>query len=331
MPTQTQSAQAEASEVQPPNSGSTAAGVVAFNPDINIIVPLVASVVSDVRYVVVFVNALIGDDVVDQLQQFGQHCQIVRSDYNLGVAEALNFIALHAALNGCSRVILFDQDSRPPARMIPNLCSAMDDLERTGEKVAVIGPRIVAPQGRAGEYKSPRYFRRRTKTPIGRLAPVEYIITSGTLLSLDAFRAIGTFRSDFFIDAIDTEWCFRAWATGYSCWFAEDVPMEHTIGEGAVRSRILRFRFPHQSRMRLYSFFRNQSACLLQPHMPVAWKIKFSLHMARVGLAMLVSSRSKASDARLIVHAVRDGLQNRLGPPPGAAHVVQRAHDGDAI
>lgn len=303
-------------------SEPTAAGIVAFNPDIDIIVPLAKSIINDVEHVVVFVNAVIDEQTVAELRKLGDKCKIVRSDYNLGVAEALNVITLHAALNGCTRVVLFDQDSRPPNGMIPALSAAMDRLTAASKQVAVVGPAIVSPRGHSKEFKSPRYFPHSATEPLGNAIPVYYIITSGTLLSIKSFFDVGKFRSDFFIDAIDTEWCFRAWAKGYSCWYLTDVPMEHTIGEGSVRSKLFQLQFPHQNRMRIYSYFRNQIVSLTLPHIPLMWKAKFGIHLTRLALAMTLHAKFKSSTIGLLWQAVRDGLGGQLGPPPGAAHTA---------
>jgi len=297
-----------------------AAGVVAFGPDRRLIIPLVRSVLSDVACVFVFVNAIIDGDLRKELDNIGPRCRVLYSEYNLGVAEALNQIAYHASQQGCTRVVLFDQDSRPPAGMVGRLSTIMDQLIQAGENVAALGPQIVAPSGRAHEFKSPRYFPTPQRTRLMEAVPVHYIITSGSLIDLAALQQIGPFRSDFFIDAIDTEWCFRAWAKGWSCWFAPQQPMEHTIGEGAIRSRLFGIRFPHQSPMRMYSYFRNQVASLLLPHIPLRWKLKFGLHLTFLAFSIIIHSGFTPSTAWHITRAIRDGLTGRLGPPPGAAH-----------
>lgn len=302
-----------------PVAPSTAAGVVVFGPDPEILMPLVTSVLEDVDFVFVFVNAVIDAPLLQRLQELGPRCGIILSEHNLGVAEALNQIALHAILHGCERVILFDQDSRPPQGMVAQLSRTMDRLAEAGEAVAVIGPRIVAPKGRADEFKNPRYFPMSDRQGRADALPVQYIITSGSLIDLSAFRKIGSFRSDFFIDAIDTEWCFRAWAKGYSCWFAPGLPMEHTIGQGAIRSKIFGIRFPHQSPMRMYSYFRNQAASILLPHVPPRWKIKFGLHILLLAVSIAVHLKLSPSAMRSIGKALLDGVKGRLGPPPGAA------------
>lgn len=301
---------------------ATAAGVVAFGPDPDLLIPLVTAVLQDVDCVFVFVNAVIDESLLNQLAEIGPRCQVIYSEYNVGVAEALNQIASHAILRGCTRVVLFDQDSRPPRGMVAGLCRTMDQLREAGESVAVVGPRIVAPQERAHDFKSPRYFRVPRHQAIADALPVHYIITSGSLVDLAAFGTIGPFRSDFFIDAIDTEWCFRAWTKGYSCWFVPHLPMEHTIGEGAIRSKIFGIRFPHQSQMRMYSYFRNQVASLLLPHIPLKWKVKFGIHISLLAISIMAHFKFSPASIRHIGRAVWDGLRGHLGPPPGAARSI---------
>ncbi|MFC4172952.1 hypothetical protein ACFOYU_12920 [Microvirga sp. GCM10011540] len=301
---------------------ATAAGVVAFAPDAGLILPLITSVLRDVGHVTVFVNAVIEEDLARRLEAIDPRCEVVYSDINLGVAEALNILALNAIMRGCTRLALFDQDSRPPEGMVAALGGAMDQLAASGERVAVIGPRITAPAGQEERYKSPRYFPQPARPARHGAVPVRYIITSGSLVDLSAFRAVGPFRSDFFIDGIDTEWCFRAWAKGYSCWFHGELPMEHTIGEGAVRSRIFRIRFPRQNPMRMYSYFRNQAACLRLGHIPVGWRARFALHMIRLALSTWAASPLSLRPLGVMAQAVAHGLTGRLGPPPGALHAV---------
>ncbi|PVE21379.1 hypothetical protein DC522_26915 [Microvirga sp. KLBC 81] len=165
--------------------------MVAFDPAAATILPLVSSIAQEVEYVFVFVNTVIDDAILAELQQFAPYCQIIKSDYNLGVAEALNIIALHALVHGCGRVVIFDQDSRPPRGMISALSRSADRLIENGTQVAVIGPKITDPQGRSHEFKSPRYFQRQAIEEKDGTIPVHYLITSSSLIDLRVFRAIG--------------------------------------------------------------------------------------------------------------------------------------------
>jgi rhamnosyltransferase len=292
---------------------AAAVGVVAFEPNGSLIIPLVRAAIEEAGCAFVFVNAVADEEVLAGLRQLGARCSIIHCDDNLGVAEALNMIALHAIMAGYRRVVLFDQDSRPPKGLVGRLNEAMDRLQASGEQVAVVGPTIVAPRGRELEFKSPRYFPADERQPLSGAVPVRYVITSGSLVDLDAFRSVGQFRSDFFIDSIDTEWCFRAWSRGYSCWYVPSVSMEHTIGEGVIFGR-----YPRQSAMRMYSWFRNQLVTITLPHVPMLWKARLALYAAVLAVAVVVDSKFDRAVVASIGRAFVDGWKRRLGPPPGA-------------
>lgn len=291
-----------------------AAGIVVFRPDADILLALARGLLAECGAVFIFVNALADRSLVAQLRAMG--ARVSESDVNLGIAEALNFLTLAAILSNARRVVLMDQDSRWPEGGVAKLAAALDLLIEAGETPAVIGPKIVAPDG----YKPPRYFRVGREINAGAHA-VRYIITSGSMLDLNAFRDVGPFRSDFFIDAVDTEWCFRAWARGRSCWVSRDVEMLHTIGQGVETSKALGTSIPRQPRVRLLAYLRNQTHCITLGHVPIKWKILLGLHLSRLFALLLL--RREHGLAPAAGKAVWEGLVGRLGPPPGAEASAQ--------
>jgi rhamnosyltransferase len=201
--------------------------------------------------------------------------------------------------------------------MIEALAARMDTLEATGERVAVVGPRIVSPVGT--DFKAPRYFPRPGVAAHAGAKPVHYVISSGSLIDLRTLRDVGPFRADFFIDAIDTEWCFRAWTHGASCWTADEVTMIHRIGAGVVRVRGLGNATPRQPEFRLYAYVRNQAHCLTLAHIPLAWKARFAAHLVRVVLVSWIDRGGRLSFLGAMMQAAWRGFRGRLGPPPGAS------------
>lgn len=297
-------------------SVKVAAGIVVFRPDRKLLLELARALKREADAVFAFVNGAIEADLEGALRDLG--VEVIASDYNLGVAEALNMLALAAILSGHRRLLLMDQDSIWPRGGLRKLGAAMDAAYEAGERPAAVGPTIRAPEG----YKAPRYFPVSGVRPIPAAAPVRTIITSGSLIDLDAFRAVGPFRSDFFMDAVDTEWCFRAWSRGKSCWAAHEVEMIHTIGSGAMGSRWLGPPIPRQKPFRLYAYVRNQSACLRLPHLSILWKIRIAVHLARVALIMAACREPGYAVSKTFFPAVRDGFAGRLGPPPGSEEVA---------
>lgn len=312
---------------QPSPATSTAAGIVVFNPDPKLLLRLIDSVRPDTAVVYVFINALIDPDTLAILEALAgepdttARLRLIHADENLGVGEALNIMALQAVLDGMARLVLFDQDSRPERGMVRELGRAMDRLVGVGRSVAAVGPEIVAPAGEEAHYKSPRYWVRPGEPRPEGLSPVQFLITSGTLLDLQAFRAVGPFRADYFIDGIDLEWCLRAWSRGYSCWRDDRTAMQHTIGGGVTRTRTLGLATPAQSDARLYAYIRNTVYGWRLPHIPLWWKLSSAAYIALQGAAFLAQRPRDRAFAHLLARAARNGARGRLGPPDGAAAV----------
>lgn len=292
-----------------------AACIVAFRPDPALITALAQSIGPQVGALYVFNNGGVSDALAQSLRDAG--AELIGDGRNFGVAEAFNHCVEKAAAAGKACLLLLDQDSNVAPDMVEALAARMEGLIAAGERVAAIGPRIVSPPD--ADFKAPRYFPRSGLDTRVSATPVQYVISSGSLVDLNTLRDVGPFRADFFIDAIDTEWCFRAWARGASCWVAEDVTMVHRIGAGVVRG--LGNAMPRQPDFRLYTYVRNQAHCLTLPHIPLTWKARFAMHLTRVVLVSWIDRDGRLSFLGAMMQAAWRGLRGKLGPPPGAQNV----------
>jgi rhamnosyltransferase len=298
-----------------PLTSRPAAGIVAFGPDPARLAGLLDAIAEGVGRVFVFVNAVIDAAALDDLLR-RDRVEIIRSDINLGVGAGLNALTAAAAAAGFSRMLLFDQDSRPSSALVDALERAMDRLTEQGRRPAAVGPRLIAPAAEP-EFKAPRYPRRPGARRVPDLTAVDFIATSGSLVDLAAVEAIGPFRSDFFIDAIDLEWGFRAWDRGYSIWRVDDIAMEHTIGGGSIR--FFGLVMPDQKPFRMHAYLRNNAYGFRLPHVPLRWKLRQAPYLALQALAYAVRHRFDGEVLRTLGAGVWRGFKGDLGPPPGAA------------
>lgn len=300
-----------------------AAGIVAFHPDLKRLQDLLAVLHPQAARVCLFVN---GGMDVGQIAAARSACPgliVIEAPANLGVGEALNILALDALVSGATHLWLFDQDSSPTPDLAARLQNLIAAVRKIGPPPALIAPRLVAPADEPA-YKPPRLQKRPGMADHAAAWPTQFAATSGSLIDLAAFRAIGPFRADFFIDGIDVEWGLRAWAFGYSVWIAKDAMMAHRIGAGVERLAG-GLTTPAQSQMRLASYARNVAAMLRLGHPPLGWKAKQAAYLA-VQMTLLWARRGFApAFAGAIVRAVQAGLAGRLGPPPGAAGAIDWA------
>lgn len=284
------------------------AGIVIFHPDPAELLRLARSVSDDAAEVVLYCNSPLGPAEEAALRAAVPNLSVVRPGRNEGLGAAYNAFLDRAAGLGASHLLLLDQDSLPSAAMIPRLEAVARALAEAGECPAVVGPRPVGPDG--VPLKLPRL------PGPGRAGalPVSFVISSGSLVGVAAARAVGPFRADFFIDAIDIEWCLRARAAGSSIWVAGEVAMDHRLGRGVIRLPF-GMHLVDQPPRRLYTYVRNQVAMLRMPHVPAGYKARVAatmpgrmlVHLARTGFARAVR--------RALGRGVRDGWAGRLGPP----------------
>lgn len=250
--------------------------------------------------------------------------EVLRSEENVGLSAALNLAIEAAIAEGYSEFVLFDQDSSPEPCMLELLLERFKRLQALYGNLAVLGPQLLPPDGTS--YLPLIYDWRRVsvEAPAGE---VDFVPTSGSILSIEAWRQVGPFRDDYFIADIDVEWCFRAWSRGWRCMVAKDVFMIHRWGVEAPSHE--RSRYQHQivrqSPVRLYYYIRNSVAGLRLSHFPFRWKRSRGFRLAAQIVIAVWQRPASELPRQFVWRAVSDGWRGRLGPVP--ADLARQSRD----
>lgn len=286
------------------------AGVVIFRPDRRLLEKCLSGLRNAPR-IFVFANGPVDDDVIALLSGFPQ-CDVKHASQNLGLAAGLNDVIRRAQASGAATITVFDQDSSPDPDMLADLARIWRECQGTGKRIAAVGPRLVPPDG---ENFRRIVYRRRGQVAAG-LTEVDYLPTSGTSLSLDAWQQVGPFREDFFIDAVDIEWCYRARAHDFCCAMAEHLSMVHRWGVPSDDDRRTNVQIVRQPLLRAFYYLRNTTHCLRLPHLTRGWKLRQSGRIAFQVGALLVSNGMSRRAVRVARLALVNGWRGRLGPAP---------------
>ncbi|MFE1601691.1 rhamnosyl transferase [Methylobacterium sp. ID0610] len=286
------------------------AGIVVYEPDRAQLLRLVTAIAPQVGEVVIYANSAVPEAFESDLRAVAGPAllSVLRPPGNVGLGSAYNAIAGHARIRRSEFVLLLDQDSLPGAGCVAALRAGFIALDAAGERPALIGP-----QPLGGENAPMRAPRDGAAGPRD-LVPVSFAISSGSLIRREVLDAVGPFRADFFIDAIDTEWCLRARARGFSVWMAAGVPMTHALGRGVMRLP-LGLLVPDQPPRRVYTMIRNQLALMRLGHVPASFKVKALVSLPLRIAAHLVRDRGSRAMQAAIGRGLVDGVRNRLGPP----------------
>jgi rhamnosyltransferase len=219
---------------------------------------------------------------------------------NTGIASALNIGIRRATSLGFKWALLLDQDSWIDDDMVQTLLAvgaAYPDRDRLG----VIGSGY-------RDANSPSHDQK-DEIVGDNWEEVESVITSGSLIPLKAYAAIGGFRDDFFIDHVDTEYCFRARAKGYRVIRTRKPIMSHAIG-AITRHKVLW--------MEKFNFARNDTVVLREfgHYMFGIWALKSFGRCVRLCKRIVLYEEMKAHKIIAVAQGFWDGVRGHMGPRP---------------
>jgi len=298
------------------DTSDVCAVIVSYKPRIGMLRSVVDSVVHQVGTVLLFDNATPDPALADYLNAIDSpSVEVMRSPSNVGLGAAMNHAIAHAKQRGFGYLLLLDQDSVPDPAMVSLLKIALQQLQRS-ERVAAVGPQFrdsrsgyVAPFIRVAFPASQQLF-----GGPGQRIQCDFLISSGTLLSLDALATIGGMDESLFIDNVDLEWCFRAVHRGFALYGVCDAQMGHSIGDSLRASRLKRSGFMVHQPLRLYYIMRNRVLLYGRKETPGRWIAQDvpRLVLKFVGTALFLSPRR--AYLRCMILGLYDAIRGVTGP-----------------
>jgi rhamnosyltransferase len=298
---------------------------VAFNPGASRLAQQLAALAGQVNEIVVVDNG--SQPSIDTL--FARHApnhlefrepalRVVTLRENEGIARGLNVGIDAARASGAEFVLLLDHDSVPARDMVELMVAAYrrEEAQAGAARIAAMGPRV-------------KDFRDAREYPFIRLGwlrnhhlrcgdagddvvECDFLISSGTLLPVASFDAIGPFEEDLFIDSVDREWCFRARAGGFVLKGVCAAQLDHRLGDHR-RSVAGGIELIVHSPERLYYMTRNRMLLYQRAYVPLKWKLKDFLRVLAKFAATLALVAPRAEYARMTFRAIRDALARRGG------------------
>ncbi|MBK7105840.1 MAG: glycosyltransferase family 2 protein [Ignavibacteriae bacterium] len=216
------------------------ATVILYNPDENIS-DNIMTYINQVNLIIIIDNSdKLNNSLFDKFKINEKVIYVVNGN-NIGIAAALNIAARKASQKGFSFLLTMDQDSRAPKNMVENLLNIYEKKENVG---------IVSPL-HSNRYNTHLKFE-------NEIDEVKIAMTSGNLLSLEVFKKVGEFRSDFFIDYVDIEFCFRLQLNNYKIIRANRIILEHNEADLSSKKIFNKTFYPlNHKPFRLYYKTRN--------------------------------------------------------------------------
>ena len=169
--------------------------------------------------------------------------KLIYDGKNQGIAKRLNEAASLAIAEGYNWLLTMDQDSKFNEAILSDyLLCAGSYLYK--DNTAMYGV----------EYE------RQISNPECTPKEVVQLITSGSIINLNLFNAIGGFDEALFIDEVDLEYCYRAITKGYKIVKFSNIFMTHQLGKVSYHKSLKNLESTPRtlhSPVRLYYMVRN--------------------------------------------------------------------------
>lgn len=283
-------------------STAVCAVLVTWQPDQQFGIRL-ARIRAQVDQVFVVDNASTGT-ALETLRQATAPAELLQNSANLGVAAAFNRGIAAARSAGFVLALLLDQDSWPNDDMVAQLSH---EWQAAGaQRPGVLG---------AGFSDSGRKETSESAT-VNSSEPVDWVITSGSLIDTGLWQQLGGFRDDFFIDFVDTEYCQRVRQSGHAVLRTRAILMQHSIG-AHTSHRILGHvtHTSNHSADRRYYITRNFMVMMRESgRYPFGlWILRGIWASAKSIRRIVLYESGKADKLHAILQGWRDGMTGRMG------------------
>ncbi len=254
-------------------------GVITYNPDVGRLRELCLELSGDGIEILLIDNQ--SDNVQDICDEFDRDSDIrvVRNPENIGLAAAVNQLVEFARGARARYIMPVDQDSKFDACYATNMLGNFHELQADLPLLAAMGAKVFDVRKRAYQrfmrFGHTRVERRTFSGGLpNRYVDTDFLITSGTVVSLDCVDQIGPMREDLFIDSVDLEWSFRAVDRGWRLVGCEEVHMYQEVGVDSIRVPLLNTYVRVHNPLRYYYMTRNRLFLYRQPHVRFTWMLK---------------------------------------------------------
>jgi len=296
------------------SSEQVCAVVITFFPDSGFSDRL-EKIAAQVSRMIVVDNGTTGESGVSLERALGARRGVtcIRNNENLGVAAALNQ-GIRKALNegDCPWIITFDQDSLPAADMVEKMLTVWRSHPHP-ERVMVAGPRTAFVDSTSRpDPAEDRSWRE-----------VTHVITSGSLISRQAFHLAGYYNEGLFIDYVDIEYCLRLRSLGYQVIEVHSTEMLHHMGR--LEERLFmgdKVHPTHHPPLRRYYQFRN--AVLLHRQYRKSqrpWRRTNMIILMKILILILLYEKQRLRSLFQIMRGIGHGLAGRSGRSGEAPYV----------
>lgn len=222
------------------------AGIVLFNPDVERLKKNIEAIIWQVEKIYIIDNGSRNQHAIRKLvNSYGTVSLTINSD-NLGIAKALNQMCSLAIEDNYQWILTLDQDSICSVGMLDIMKNYVNN-----KNIGIICPDIYYEGRKMREKKAKK-----------KIEFVSACMTSASLTNLVAWKTVGGFCDDYFIDYVDNEFCMKLCLHHYKILRVNNCILNHELGQAQQGKflGIFKYSYSFHTPIRMYYITRNNLA-----------------------------------------------------------------------
>ena len=246
--------------------------MVLYKPNLDQTIPAIESLAKQVDEICLIDNTP-RQNISDNFIRISNAHYISLND-NSGIATAQNIGIKYFSDKKYDFILFSDQDSIAQEDVVVKLLQGFEFLKKQCVEIAAVGTRPINKNtgkpypAKSKEIGCPKELLGSNSTI--NITECYSIISSISLIHIEAFHLVGGFDESLFIDGVDHEWCWRAWHLHkLRSFIIENAPINHMLGEGD--RNIGNKNISIASSMRVYYQFRNYIWLSKRDYTPKYW------------------------------------------------------------
>lgn len=294
--------------------------VVTYRPDVEALCETVRRL-SGVLSEVVLVDNSIDPELTAGIDGVHRNtgATLLRSPGNVGIAAAQNRGVRHALDGGADYVLFLDDDSDIGPDAVRELVARTVALREESPSVVASGPLVVDERTRETltfVWRGRHLTQLRTVAQHSDPTVSAFLLSSGSLISSDAFSTVGAFREDYFIDHVDKEWGLRAGSAGATSVVFPSITLTHNLGDVPTATRRSGTAvYTHHSSARDYYLTRNACHLFRDLDLPQLRYVGMLRLLVESSIRKIVRPQHDGQ-RRAVLRGLWDGIRNVRGVMP---------------
>ena len=272
------------------------AGIVTYNPEIEVLKNNIQAISNQVYKVVVIDNGSGNVEEINSLLRKFDNVVLYLNHSNKGIAYALNQIGDIAVSESCDYFLTLDQDSLADEDLIEKYRGYLNY-----ENLGMICPYVNTDDD---------------FVPIGNVVEVSVAITSGCLTSTKLWLEIGGFWDFLFIDEVDYEFCYQIHRKGKKIIRVNNTSIKHIVGDPVGRRFFGHFLISsnHSAFRRYYIARNNLIIAFLFPEEKEPEKHRYRVELVMIA-KIIICEQNRISKIVAMIKGIISALiwKNRIG------------------